>query len=485
MARAFSWLVLPCACLVAWGSATARGGHVESPHAPIDSAAVARLVDSLVPIAMHSERIPGAVVAVVVDDRLLFARGYGVADLESRRPVTVDSTIFRIGSISKLFTATAVAQLADRGVIDLHADVNRYLTRLQVPATYPQPVTAWHLLTHSAAFDEIRPGTQAPTEAGLLPLDRFLRGKLVRLGPPGVVTSYSTYGMTLAGALVEDVSRQPLEEFLTRNLWMPLDMDHTSIRVPAADQRLVATPYDVDDGKVIRAPWEWYHTTPASSINGTAADMARFMATMLNGGVLPRSFGEGRGRRVLSERATREMQAPQLTMHPRLPGFGLGWQESDANGEHVVEHGGDVAGFATLMTLLPERRVGLFVASHREGSDLRYRLRRAMLDRFFPRLTLAPVVPLHHDADRAARYAGHYRAATVCHSCASPMPVNEVDVVANHDGTLSFRDASWVEVAPAFFRTVDGSRRLGFRTDAKGRVTHLTAGSFQVMERVR
>ena len=236
----------------------------------IDSAAVAKLVDSLVPATMRAEQLPGAVVTIVLDGRLLFARGYGVSDLDTKRAVSPDSTIFRIGSISKVFTSFAVAQLADRGTINLDTDVNRYITRLEVPATQPQPVTARHLLTHSAAFDEIRPGTQASNEGGLLPLDRFLRGKLVRLGPPGVITSYSTYGMTVAGMLVEDVSHQSLEGYLTRNLWMAIDMDHTSIRVgPSHHGAVFATGYDVEDGEVVRAPWEWYHTTPASSINST------------------------------------------------------------------------------------------------------------------------------------------------------------------------------------------------------------------------
>jgi CubicO group peptidase (beta-lactamase class C family) len=489
MRAARTGIAAACAAL---GIAGILGGGVDAREsgrgvqaATLDSANVARLADSLVPRAMREEQIPGAVVAVVSGGRVLFARGYGVADLETRRPVSPESTIFRIGSISKVFTATAVTRLADRGQLDLRADVNRYLNRVKVPETQAEPVTAWHLLTHSAALDEIRPGTRADRESELQPLDRFLRGRLVRIAPPGVVTSYSTYGITVAGALIEDVSGEPFEAYLRRHLWMPLDMDHTSITLPASDKRLVATPYDVEDGKIVPAPWEWYHTTPASSINATALDMARFMATMLNGGMLPPSFGHGAGRRVLSERMTREMLSQQLTMHPRVPGFGLGWQLSDANGERIAEHGGDVAGAASLVTLLPDRGVGLFVASHREGSGLRYALRQALLDRFYPRPAPPPVVALHHDPERAKRYTGHYRASSVCHTCTSPMRVYETDVTANPDGTLTFSDRQWVEVADGFFRSTDGIRRVGFHADRSGAITHYSAGSFQVMERVR
>lgn len=443
-----------------------------------DAASLAALLDSVVPAAMAAQRMPGVVVSVVSGGRTLFARGYGVADLESRRPMSADSTIVRIGSISKVMTATAVAQLADRGRILLDADVNDYLKAVKVPATYPAPITAFHLLTHTAALDEIRPGTQAETKAGLQSLGDFLRPRLVRYAPPGIATAYSTYGMTLAGALVEDVSGMTFDDYLRRNVWLPLGMTLTSIDVAPAQQRLVATPYDVEDDKPVKAPWEWYHTTPAASVNSTAADMARYMIAQL-AGTSP----------ILSERMTREMQRQQVTMHPLLPGWGLGWQQLRIGGEPAVQHGGDVAGFSSLLTLLPSRGFGVFVAGHREGSDLRFTVTRALLDRFFPdREPLTKPVSMHPTvaaaAAAAARYAGHYRANIACHSCANPRPSPEIDVLANRDGTLSAFGGSFLEVSPRFFRSLDGERRFGFREDSLGRVTHLTVGSWQVLERV-
>ena len=135
----------------------------------------------------------------------------------------------------------------------------------------------------------------------------------MRYAPPGIATAYSTYGMTLAGLLVEDVSGMVFEDYLRRNVWLPLGMTLTSIDVPAGQQRLVATPYDVENDAPVKAPWEWYHTTPAASVNSTAADMARYMISQL-GGASP----------ILSERMTREMQRQQVTMHPLLPGLGTG-----------------------------------------------------------------------------------------------------------------------------------------------------------------
>jgi CubicO group peptidase (beta-lactamase class C family) len=441
-------------------------------------AEVATLLDSVVPAALRAERIPGAVVSVVSDGRVIFKKGYGLADLETRRPMT-ESTVVRIGSISKVMTAVAVAQLADRGRIDLRRDVNQYLRSLKVPATYSAPITPWHLLTHTAGLDEIRPGTMTESRAQLESLRDFLRPRLVRYVAPGEATAYSTYASTLAGLLVEDVSGQPFETYLRENVWKPLGMTRTSIDVPRSDSQLVAVPYDVDSDKAVRAPWEWYHTTPASSVNSTASDMARFMLSQLRG-----------ESEILSQRMTREMQREQITMHPMLPGWGLGWYHLQrADGERGVQHGGDIAGFSSLMTLLPGRSFGIFVASHREGSDLRYTVTTAVLERLFP-IRSAPAVPvsMHKSpavaARQAARYAGRYRANIACHSCKNPRPTAEVDVVVNADGSVSAFGGRFIEVSPRFFRSEDGKRRFGFREDARGRITHLTVGAWQVLERI-
>jgi len=452
--------------------AFARLGLAQQP------AEVAALLDSVVPAAMRAEHIPGAVVSVVSDGRVVFAKGYGLAQLDPPRAMT-ESTIVRIGSISKVMTAVAVAQLADRGRIRLDADVNQYLRDIKVPMRYQAPLTPWHLLTHTAALDEIRPGTQAGTKEKLESLRDFLRPRLVRYAPPGTATAYSTYASTLGGLLVEDVSGQSFETYLVHNVWRPLGMMHTSIDIPESHRHLVAVPYDVENGKPVRAPWEWYHTTPASSVNSTAIDMARFMNAQLSA-----------GSPIMSERMTREMHREQITMHPNLPGYGLGWQQlARADGERGVQHGGDVAGFSSLVTLLPGRKFGIFVAGHREGSDLRFTVTRVVLDRLFPVRSVAkPPVSMHPSQAAAARhlkrYAGRYRANIVCHSCRNPRPVAEIDVVANSDGTLSAFGARFLEVSPRFFRSQDGERRFGFREDSRGRITHLTVGSWQVLERV-
>jgi CubicO group peptidase (beta-lactamase class C family) len=211
------------------------------PWLPIKAAELASFADPLITAQMEKEHIPGAVFILVQNGQVLYQRGYGFADLAARKPVDPEKTIWRIGSISKVFTATAVVQLADRGRFRLTDDVNQYLTRFKVPATFPQPVRFWHLLTHTAGFDEIRPGTRADTQAGLLSSATFSHQSWCA-PTAGQVISYSTTVSASGGYLVEQVSGMDFETYLSRNIWLPLGMTHTNIVVPDSLKPDLAIP---------------------------------------------------------------------------------------------------------------------------------------------------------------------------------------------------------------------------------------------------
>src|SRR5688572_7083285 len=249
--------------------------------AQVDTAQLAAFVDSFITARMRDERIPGAGFVFVQNGRVTVIRGYGLANVAQQRRVLPESTIWRVGSISKVFTATAVMQLVDRGTVKLDAPIETYLRRVAIPRTYPDPVTVRQLLNHTAGFDEVRPGTQALTRDGLLPLDQFLNERLVRVRPPGRTTAYSTYGITLAGEMLEEVSGLTYETFLRRHIWEPLGMRRSGIDVPTTLQGDVAVGYEIRGDSLVPQPWEWYHTAPASSINSTVADMGHFLIAHL------------------------------------------------------------------------------------------------------------------------------------------------------------------------------------------------------------
>src|SRR5690242_12011807 len=185
-------------------------------------------LDALIPSQLQTCNIAGAVVSVVKDGQTLFQKGYGYADVEAKKPVLPDQTLFRPGSISKLFTATAVMQLVEQGKLDLDRDVNDYLDFV-IPKTYPDPVTLRQLLTHTAGFEETLKNLFVAHESDMKPLRTYLVNQMpARIFPPGKVPSYSNYGFTLAGYIVERVSGEKFERYIDDHILKPLAMNNST-----------------------------------------------------------------------------------------------------------------------------------------------------------------------------------------------------------------------------------------------------------------
>ena len=447
--------------------------------ASVNPSELRAFVDSVITAEMTRDRIPGAGFVFVQNGRVVLQRGYGLAEVAHRRPVVPESTIWRVGSISKVFTATAVMQLVDRGLVDLDAPVDRYVHRVTIPRTDARPVTVRDLLDHTSGFDEIRPGTQAATRDSVQPLDRFLQGRLVRVRPPGRTIAYSTYGVTLAGEMIEEVAGMPYEAFLKRNVWKPLGMTRTAVTVPP-DGPYTARGYEIEGDSLVPQAWEWYHTIPASSVNATVADMARFLEAHLG-------LGAAKGARILSERAAREMQRQQVTMHPSIPGYALGFNEDFVGDLRVLEHGGNVAGFSALIVLIPSARAGFFVVNQFEGSKLRDNLKWALLERFFPAARSRRPVPSAlppAEQVRADRFAGRYVALTSCWSCRPIRASGLLTVTANADGTLQCLGGRWIWVDSLRFVRESGSGYIVFRADDSGAIRELFAGAYWGWQRI-
>lgn len=178
---------------------------------PLDPEAVQVFADAFFAAQMDSLHVPGAVFVVVQDGSVVVQKGYGLADLDAGTPVDSGTTLFQVASVSKLFTATAVMQLAEAGAMDLQADVNRYLSSFQVEEAFDRPVTLAHLLTHTAGFDERNLGYAARDASSVQPLAAYLTARMPpRTQPPGAVTSYSNHGFGLLGLVVEEVSGESL-----------------------------------------------------------------------------------------------------------------------------------------------------------------------------------------------------------------------------------------------------------------------------------
>jgi CubicO group peptidase (beta-lactamase class C family) len=429
---------------------------------------------------MQQQRIPGAAIAVVKDGKIFFSKGYGFADLDKKTPVVADKTIFRIGSITKVFTATALVQLAERQKIDLSDDVNKYLKDFKIRDTYPQPVTFVNLLTHTAGFDEINTGRKTTGADKVLPLGEFLKNRLVRRKPPGEFISYSTYGMSLAGLLVETISGGSLKEYLSRNIFEPLEMNRTSLgAVPANLQSDLATGYGYSFGDYHSMGFEYFHTFPASDINGTVTDMANFMMAHVDDG----RFGNGR---ILSEQAARDMHRQHFTNHPKLIGFTYGFFENRRNGVAAVEHAGMMDGFSALMYLSPDKKFGIFIACNRETGGLQDWIKAAVLNRYFPAGKKPEIIQPPPPAENLDRFAGKYRADIYCHTCKEGergyLP-EAFEIKANKNGTISFWGGEWRQIEPMLFRLTgglldNGEAVVAFRQNRNGQITHMFNGSW-------
>ncbi len=234
------WRGLPA---LTHGSAEA-GFPTPTPDGPTDPAELETFLDSVLTAQLEEEHVAGAVVAVVKDGRLFFSKGYGYADVEHGIPVDPQTTLFRIASITKLFTWTAVMQLVEQDRLDLNADVNTYLD-FRIPATLGDgdeddedasrlaPITLAHLLTHTPGFEDRVFETVVEDSADLMPLGEWLASHIpTRVRPPGELTAYSNYGTALAGYIVERVSGLPYEQYVAQNILAPLGMTHTTAQRP-------------------------------------------------------------------------------------------------------------------------------------------------------------------------------------------------------------------------------------------------------------
>src|SRR5947208_2438424 len=203
-----------------------------SPPPALTRADFETFLDALIPSQLQNRNIAGAVVSVVKDGQVLFQKGYGYADFEAKKPVLPDKTLFRPGSISKLFTAIAVMQLVEQGKLELDRDVNGYLD-FAIPKTYPDPVTLRQLLTHTAGFEDTLKNLFVAHESDLKPLRTYLVNQMpARIFAPGKVPSYSNYGFTLAGYIVERVSGERFERYIENHILKPLRMTNSTFDQP-------------------------------------------------------------------------------------------------------------------------------------------------------------------------------------------------------------------------------------------------------------
>ena len=446
-------------------------------------------LDGLVPPYLQSQDIAGAVVAVVKDGKVLFAKGYGFADVEKRKPVSPADTLFRPGSISKLFTWTSVMQLVEQGKLDLDRDVNDYLD-FKIPPAYGKPITLRNIMTHTPGFEETAKELFVWSAAEMRPLDQYVKRHTPgRIFPPGTIPAYSNYATALAGYIMQRVSGKPFEQYVEDNILNPLGMHYTTFvqPLPSHLQPLMSNGYLQASQPAKK--FEFIEAFPAGSVSTSALDMCNFMIAHLQDG----QFGSVH---ILKPETAKLMHARQWGYDQRLDGMALGFYEESKNGHRIIGHGGDTVYFHCDLHLILDQNVGFFMSVNSEGkgdsSANLGDLFQKVLDRYIP-YTAPPGEKTADPKEDAKRVAGFYIPSRRPETSFLKVLnlVGQLKVTPNSDGTITLdllkdpngQPKKYEEIAPLLYRELHGQLHAGFKPDERGQMVMSIDWPFFIFER--
>lgn len=460
-------------------------GVIDPAGGGIDPADLESFLDGVFKAMMATHHVAGATVSVVHRGEMIFAKGYGYADVEAGRQVEADKTLFRPGSISKTFTWTAAMQLVEQGKLDLDTDVNVYLDDVVIPDTFPEAITMAHLMTHRPGFEDTSLGhlfADDPDEVQTLK-DYLLSHQPARVRPPGTLPAYSNYGTALAGHIVAQISGMPFEDYVEQNILRPLGMDNSTFREPWGDHLPDPMPawlaanssvgYEWKNGQFKSHGFEFISPVgPAGALSTTAIDMAKFMLAHLNDGSLD-------GARILRPETARRMHTLLWSPDPAMSGNAYGFLQYNEAGHVGFGHSGGTLFFLSDMVMLPELDFGLFFSTNTSsGGKLIADVPRLVVERYFGDVTDRAPEPPADFAERAAKIAGTYVSTRRSYELVEKfimLPMSVVTFAPTEDNYLlmgSGEQASrWVEIEPYTFRQVDGPNVMTFDVDEAGNVT--------------
>ena len=460
----------------------------ESVH-EMTAADVESFLDGIVPLQLSQTDIAGATVVIVKDGKLLFAKGYGYADVQKRQSVSAQETLFRPGSISKLFTWTAIMQLFEQGKLDLDRDVNEYLD-FKIPEAFGKPITLKNIMTHTPGFEEqIK---DLFTTSGAPNLGEYLKTHIpARVYPPGTVPAYSNYATALAGYIVQRVSGRPFDEYIAENIFKPLRMTRSTFAqpLPSSLAPLMSGGYRL--GSDPAQPFEVINPFPAGSLSSSATDMALFMLAHLQDGQLGESH-------ILKPETARLMHSRLFALDDAANAMCYGFYEESRNGQRIIGHGGDTVYFHSDLHLVLDQKVGFFVSYNSAGKGTglgdspRTILWQAFLNRYYPYSVAAATSSNSNDAAKsvAGRYTLSRRSETSFLKTASLLGQFTVSPAGNGDIEVSLltgangKPKRWQAAGPMTFVEPDGQDKLIFKPDQSGNLQMILPFPFFVGQRV-
>lgn len=468
--------VLMCAALVASLIGTPAAVHAEttgpapvtqalaSAKGPIDPNEVAAFADRFFAQPEIAKSLTGAIAVIVKDNQIMLNKGYGYADVKTKKPIDPKTTLFRMASITKSVTSTAVMQLAEQGKLDIHKDITAYMPDIKIKNETGVPVTVANLMSHTTGFDFTdSTANVVPQKDGTIPLNDYIRANAPSvIRTPGEAYRYDNIAFTMQGYIVQNVSGEPFEKYLDNHIFKPLNMTHTSMEMTPEVIANLATGYNHE-----QQPHPVYPNVPTIAPEGgmfsSGSDMANYMIAMLNGGKLGDT-------RILEEKTAKEMQAIHYSAAPDVPIVSYGFESFlhvKHNGQFLIGKGGDLDGYHSWMWLLPDHKVGgLILTTSEVTASAREQFFAAFMDHYYPKQEEKKTY-LNPTESKLARFEGTYRGLR------APLLFSQVTA---EDGHLIVQDATGThtlkQLGPLRFEDENGVP-AAFKENTDGDITYL------------
>lgn len=454
------------------------------PPAPTWKAAeMQAFLDGVINTYMEENKLAGATLSVVHRNETLLSMGYGYADVDAGLKVDAQDHLFRIGSISKLFVWLAVMQQVEQGHLCLDTDVNDYLESFQIPDTYEVPVTLRSLMTHTPGFEDILLHLFLREDDEVGSTEEILKAQLPkRVRPPLQIASYSNHGTALAQYLVELSSGQPFEDYVEQHILHPLQMSSTTFRQPLPRDLAgqLSKAYAWQEGRFVEKAFELIPISGMGGASTTAADMAIFMKSLLNHSCLDTLC-------LLDSLTFATMTEPVMYHAPHTNPLMLGFMDVSQGGQRLYGHGGNTFLFHSVMVLMPEHDLGLFVSFNSEAGAMGPQvLVKQFVERFFPdERPLAETIEL--DEDYLKGFEGVYKVNRHSHSdFFKLLALSMTASIKLEDGMLRMDDPMgettwWLPIDSVSFRQADSNETIAFHRPSGEKAEILFLGNLSIL----
>ena len=457
--------------------------------------ALTHKVDSTLLRKMEEEHLPGVAAVIVQNGKILYKKGFGVASIKTNKNVDVDSTIFRIGSVSKALTMFALTKLIDQGKLSYESPVNDYFNKIENPYNLQDTLKVKHILTHTGGLDQI--GINREVREYELPLKErkkkrptisaYLEDENIRrIRPAGQHFTYDTYGSTLAGVIIEKVTGLSYPEAMDLLVFKPLGMNLSSVEVNDENIHLLASGHGYKDENYFTTPYELYVTLPASSIDASVTDMSRLLQALT-------SNGSNEHGQLFSEKMMNNIYSPQFRPHPEFVGMSHGlWEGTvfgtrpDAFNVRTLGHGGSMIGTTCNLNLTPELNLGIFVVANRNpesggGGVSIWKIFNTVFELY--EIKKAPLFEVTNTPvdENLSEYAGNYYDGVFCHTCSEEefekgawQRGNPIEIKMK-DSILIIGGENYHMREKDIFVSGDGKEMLYFGRDKTGKIKFLVS----------